>query len=145
MTNIDLEMVHIMRKATQSALLLMIFSLVFLAAPAAGYACTCAPMPTVQEQYRDAGAVFAGKVINIKTDGKLSTVSFQVTSAWKGVTTNQITIKTPSELTACGYPFQIGKSYLVYTTANLTSNICMRTNELSKAQEDLSILGQEDR
>jgi len=77
---------------------------------------------------------------------------FEVKESWKGAEESQIIIKTGQGGGDCGFHFQEGIEYLVYVNSSsmygeedeLVSIICSRTAELSKAQEDLTVLGQGD-
>lgn len=68
---------------------------------------------------------------------------FEVQRIYKGPTTHRISVKTGLGGGDCGYPFEIGKSYLVYAGGDvrLETNICTRTTPLALAAADLSRLG----
>ncbi|WP_134701103.1 hypothetical protein [Ammoniphilus sp. YIM 78166] len=76
-------------------------------------------------------------------------VHFKVTNTWKGNVASAQTIATGFGDADCGYEFKEGKEYIVYASKSsmygvdkLSTTICRRTNELSSANEDLSVLGE---
>lgn len=69
-------------------------------------------------------------------------VTFDVTNAWKAVTT-PVLVVTFLSAGDSGYPFEVGRSYLVYAVEDggyLYTTLCHRTTEISSAAEDLSYL-----
>ena len=121
--------------------------------PEKTYACTCARHDP-QEAIKNAEAVFAGKVLNIirKQEGIVGTISyrdinlFEVQETWKGINQSQVIVNDNGHEESCGFNFEKGKTYLVYTYKNkddgLDTSYCSRTAEISKAGEDLNLLGQ---
>jgi hypothetical protein len=109
------------------------------------------------------GAVFAGKVVAIDAPSGLPTltrsfpfidfqsssadpvsVTFDVSDVWKGPAYRRMVLTTSRESASCGYPFQLGETYLVYAADRgdgLTTHLCSRTNSISQAQPDLVALG----
>ncbi len=70
-------------------------------------------------------AVFLGTVVSkevgfgLRPDGLISSVvpsrvRFAVTDAFRGVSGKEIEIETTEGCCACGYPFEVGRAYLVY-------------------------------
>ena len=114
-------------------------------------ACSCSlPIPkrTLNEQVKierkSSDAIFIGEVLEVK-DNKFSfIVKIKVESNWKGDKDAEVTIFTGKGGGDCGYPFQVGESYLIYASkldnGNLTTNICRRTKLLSESQDDIKIL-----
>ena len=117
------------------------------------YACSCFPLGNeplkqqVDRAKKNSAAVFSGKVLEVikKPDNFQVVVKFQVQSSWKGNVSKQITITTASDSAMCGYNFEVGESYLVYTSGadvkNLQTNLCSRTAKLSAAKADTKVLG----
>ncbi len=72
-------------------------------------------------------------------------VRFSVTRQWKGVTTEEIRVRTARDSAACGFPFEVGEDYLVYASAEqggaLSTGLCDRTARVADASEDLTALG----
>lgn len=145
-----------MKKSIQvTFLFLFTLSILFFAIPSSGYACSCVPQGPVKEALAQADAVFAGKVTEIvkpkpNAQGIISSadpvqVTFDVSTSWKGVTTKQVTIKTALDSASCGFAFEAGKEYLVYSNKDetnvLKTSICSRTQALTVASEDLASLG----
>ncbi|MGE7944818.1 hypothetical protein ACQKNB_22425 [Lysinibacillus xylanilyticus] len=122
--------------------------------PSITSACSCADLPSVEEEFERAKAVFSGKVVDIKEKLSLKgyttkSVLFEVTNTWKGVEQSQIIITTGQGGGDCGYNFIKGEEYLVYANESimyeaksLVSTMCDRTGVLSSSQEDLEVLGE---
>jgi hypothetical protein len=105
------------------------------------YPCTCAER-SIEQEFRDASAIFSGKVVQIeKIEDKLK-VQLEVREIWKGENHPSITLETLSETAACGYPFVTDKTYLVYATGKelLTTGICSRTKKTEDAADDFRLL-----
>src|SRR5688500_7819041 len=125
-------------------------------------ACSCAPPPPPKAALKHAGAVFAGKVKEIRVvrpDGtkfvasakedwqKLgfshrTEVVFDVTKAWKGVKTGELVFDNPVPICCiCIIQFHAGEEYLVYADKNkdgsLGTSSCSRTVETKHAQAAL--------
>lgn len=117
---------------------------VWLWTPAA-HACKCAEPEAAAAAAASATAVFEGQVSQISApQGDAVVVELKVARAWKGVTTEQVSVRTRAESAACGYPFQVGTSYLVYAQAEGTGlqvHHCGRTRPIVEAQEDIVALG----
>lgn len=125
-------------------------------APSTALACSCVPPPPPQEALAQSEAVFSGKVVSITTEEipgaegtgllRRRAVVLEVASAWKGVSSLQITIRTAFDSAGCGYDFVEGERYLVYTYKaaegeSLETGLCNRTKALADANEDLVALG----
>lgn len=131
-----------------TVILLAVFS--FLGSSGA-YACSCIPNASPEKALRQAGAVFAGRVVDIQKPRVLSssmepaTVVFETSRFWKGLHDKQVSIYTPSGGgPSCGFEFQKRQEYLVYANesdSELYVSLCSRTALLTEASEDLSSLG----
>lgn len=122
--------------------------------PSITNACSCAELPSVEEEFERSQAVFSGKVVDVREKRSLKgeltkSVLFEVTNTWRGVKQSQIIITTGQGGGSCGFHFNEGQEYLVYAyestmygAKSLVTTICDRTNELSVLQEDLTILGE---
>ena len=116
-------------------------------------ACSCAEVPSVEEEFEQSQAVFSGKVVDVREKRSIKgyqtkSVLFEVTNTWKGVKQSQMIITTGQGDGDCGIDFNEGQEYLVYAykstmygAKSLVTTICDRTNDLSVLQEDLTILG----
>jgi hypothetical protein len=119
---------------------------VALAQGHAAFACSCIKPPTPAEARNLSEAVVVGKVLEVAPNGKGSgfVVKLQVEQSWKGPSCTEMTVATGRGDGDCGYPFEVGKSYLVYAHKDgetLRTNICTRTKPLDVADEDLTALG----
>jgi len=67
-----------------------------------------------------------------------------VIEPFRGFQLSQVTVETGYGGGDCGYPFEIGQSYLVYAhrtpEGHLTTSICSRTRPAREATEDLAYL-----
>lgn len=133
--------------------LVILFVLVLKPIPAV--ACSCVGIPSLEEGFSEAQAVFRGEVIGIKENsgflgnGYGKTVLFAVKETWKGPSEKEFSILTGDGGGDCGVAFVIGQDYLVY--ANLSdmykeqswsTTICSPTKELGAATKDLAVFGQ---
>ena len=137
-----------------------IFAIIFISIillgsfPSITSACSCAELPSVEEEFERSQAVFSGKVVDVREKRSIKgyqtkSVLFEVTNTWKGVKQSQMIITTGQGGESCGFHFNEGQEYLVYANEStmygaksLVATICDRTNKLSVLQEDLKILGE---
>jgi hypothetical protein len=105
----------------------------------------------IQRYISSSDAVFSGKVVEIdrpspiKSSEDPETVTFRVIESWKGPGGGgTLEVKTPVSGASCGYHFEEGQDYLVYAYGKgepFETSICSGTTHLSKADEDLALLG----
>lgn len=130
-------------KVAVLSFLLTILSLPFFSST--GYACSCLPPGTPQEELAKMDAVFTGKVLDVNEKYNSTTqVKLSVSSTWKGVNTKEVVIYTAMDSAACGVNFEQDKEYLVYAhleDGEYTTYLCSRTAELAHAHSDLKELG----
>jgi hypothetical protein len=138
--------------AALASLALTVLGVVVLL-PDCASACSCAIFGSQKERVERAlsssEAVFSGEVAAIERDqkgpfGGVDEVSFRVSEVWKGPERETLELTTPSQGGACGYPFEEGQEYLVYADGKgepFDTSICSGTTQLSKADEDLTVLG----
>ncbi len=107
-----------MKKTIYITLALIVFT---FAAAGTSLACSCvATRESVKTQvsnaYKDSTAIFSGKVTAIEqtADGNTYVVKFAVKDTWKGAGGTEITVRTETQSSMCGYRFELGKEYLVY-------------------------------
>jgi hypothetical protein len=108
-------------------------------------ACSCVPEKPIKEDVDSALMVFAGTVIDARSDSGDRTVRFKVTTAYKGEMPNKLSVHTSEYGAMCGYPFRKKESYLVFVhlyEKKLYTSICTRTKKLSDAKEELAYLKQ---
>ena len=69
---------------------------------------------------------------------------FLVVEPFSGVTARNVTVQTATDTAACGYPFEVGRTYLVYPWPDargvLRASICSRTRPIEDATHDLDLL-----
>ena len=121
--------------------------------PDCASACSCAiesnPKERVEFAVSDSEAVFSGEVVDFEKGadsmfGPTETVSFRVSEVWKGPPRETLEVSTPTQGSACGYAFKEGQEYLVYAYSGkqgLETDLCSSNKPLSKADEDLALLG----
>ncbi|MFD2615000.1 hypothetical protein [Paenibacillus gansuensis] len=136
------------------AAILFLFSLVILPINKA-YACSCAELEP-KEAFEKAESVFTGRVLSSKQqriqNGVMGAIEnrdvnlLEVQETWKGVNQSQVIVYDNGHEASCGFHFSVGSTYLVYTykgkDGERYTSFCSRTNEVSKAGEDLKFLGQ---
>src|SRR5207249_9179993 len=69
---------------------------------------------------------------------------FSVTHLWKGSAAETISVATLEQSSACGYPFKLGTSYLVFAWKwhdGFSTAQCTRVGPLRYALWDLRVLG----
>lgn len=134
-----------------SALASIVVALALVAAVAdRARACSCMQQdqPTA---FEEAASVFEGRVVSISAPvGEVGgaepiTVTLDVVRTWKGANVERIEVRTAGNSAACGYHFQQGQSYLVYTYAVDGAehvSLCSRTRRIEQAAEDLAAMGE---
>ena len=115
-------------------------SLWFVMSPTSTYACSCAPPGTPAEALAHSDLVFRGMVTSIEPgdDEHQLAVQFDVQTVWKGANTDTITLATQQDTAACGYPFEAGVEYVVYSYDGSDVARCSRTAPVELAAEDLA-------
>jgi hypothetical protein len=90
------------------------FIVIILAAESA-FACTCVRSP-VEEEFRNADAVFLGRVVSV--GGFLSSggAKLKVEKLWKGVSLDEVTVYTVPSL--CAFSFEEGQNYVIFGGRN---------------------------
>lgn len=110
--------------------------------------CACpAEPPAAEEALSSASLVFVGVATETEElrSGGYTTV-FSVLAAWKGFPTMNDTARArPDDGDVCFYPFQVGKTYLIYgdNTKKTAFNAskCGSTREISSLDEAIKLLG----
>ena len=103
-------------------------------------ACSCLPPPEPKKALEKATAVFLAKVVEIDDVGNESkTVTLDVEKWWKGGDATRVKVTTASNGAACGFGFQVGGSYLVYSGPAakgglLQVSLCSRTRAAKTAE-----------
>lgn len=112
--------------------------------PSTSYACKCVEPKSPTEELEESSAVFSGKVIDQLEKGRTQFILFEVKESWKGFNESQVIVETVDSSSSCGYEFEDGKEYMVYTNetdGHLEVSLCSRTDLLSAASEDIDELG----
>jgi hypothetical protein len=114
-----------------------------------GMACICENTKTPAQEFEAVEAVFSGKVVEmteIETENGLDEghlVKFSVEKSWKLIDQSEVIIFTAG-VGMCGYPFDVGETYLVYAIREgrkeLTTRTCRKTARLEYAKEELKDL-----
>jgi hypothetical protein len=117
--------------------------------PDCASACSCMRV-SIERYISSSDAVFSGEVVDLQKGtsasrmfGPSDTVTLRVSEVWKGTDQRTLEVRTPSQGSACGYAFKEGQEYLVYAYGkqDLKVDACGGTTHLSKADEDLALLG----
>ena len=114
-------------------------------------ACSCFFLPetesldsVVEKAYKNSSAVFVGEVTEIvqKPDVFFVEVKFAIERKWNDGIEKTLTVTTGKGGGDCGYPFVVGKKYLVYALNDkntLQTNICTKT-ALAENNKDIAVL-----
>ena len=129
---------------------LLFFLVFFFSQPA--WPCSCEPPSPPVVTLDQADVVFAGRVVSkeireIEPYWLIDFVTFEVSSSWKGVVEEKITVTTNSDSLGsfCGFPFEEGHDYLVYgynvkEEDRIFTGLCARTKRLEEAQDEIAEL-----
>ena len=114
------------------------------------YACQCAESGPPCESFWKADAVFVATVTSkaptAAPDREFMSVRLTSDQVFRGdLGGREVEVLTGFGDADCGYPFKIGKQYLVYASRwgkeqKLYAGICSRTRLLTEAEEDLAYL-----
>jgi hypothetical protein len=107
-------------------------------------ACSVPAPPPPIPALAGSDAVFAGRVLEHSGNGNEVRCRFEVEEVWKGISDVQISVYTARSVASCGYPFEVGKRYLVYASEhnwNLRTGLGTRTQPLADAGFDIGQLG----
>jgi hypothetical protein len=113
-------------------------------------ACKCAEPASTLDALHAAAAVFEGQVTGLSSpDPDEVVVELNVVRTWKDANSEHITLRTHRESAACGYPFELNTSYLIFadeaprdsTDTGLSVAHCSRTKPILEADDDLLVLG----
>ena len=106
--------------------------LFFLFAAVAGksLACMCAGSPDMVRNFHQADAIFSGTITSISSAGsdQQLKIEFSIEQDFKGINSStEVAVYTHEDEGACGYPFKLHSSYIVF------ANIPGRDSVLSRA------------
>ena len=119
------------------------------------YACSCAGVPTAEEQLRSSDAVFWGEAVSVEERGFASSappflgpVVFDVKESWKGVSDERVVVHGQGMEASCGLDFDRGETYLVFAyyvgkggDGPLGTDLCTATGALPDAKAAPAALG----
>ena len=136
-----------------TASLALAVAAIIAAAPERAHACSCM-MIEQPEAFEQSASVFEGHVTRVEAPadphgaGQIR-VTLDVVRTWKGADAEQVEVVTASNSAACGYNFEQGKSYLVYTNAGEAGgpenvSLCSRTApmDVDSAAADIAAMGE---
>lgn len=122
--------------------------------PRTTHACLCASSGSPKEAMAKADAVFLGKVIAVHLPGPtlrngqpvissadMVKVDFRVSKVWKGPRREILTVETERSEISCGFEFEEGRRYIVYTWGGNRTGFCTRTAPAWLAARDFTALG----
>ncbi len=117
-----------------------------LLVPDASLACSCETLESALEALAYHDAVFTGRVVEVAEAPEDDLyVLFKLSAVWKGELREDVAIRTYRDEAGCGYYFEVGGEYLVYSSLHkgtLYTSICTRTNRLAAATDDVEQLGE---
>lgn len=110
-----------------------------------GFACSCAPTPSIEDAFQEATVVHTGKVTSIAKDGFTAVVTFGPSKGYKAFSKfSQFKVRTNTSSAACGYSFKVDEEYLVYGHVNadgvIMTNLCTRTKKSAGAAKEIEVL-----
>jgi len=128
---------------------LMLFLVISLAS-----ACSCIYLENTQAKLDNAAYIFSGEVIDIQTseayaNQEMQEATIRVINHWKPSSfPESVNLKVYANRDSdanCGYNFEEGKEYLIYAyldseTNKISTNSCMGSLELDKAQQEIKYL-----
>ncbi|MGI8884737.1 MAG: hypothetical protein ACR2IA_10900 [Pyrinomonadaceae bacterium] len=116
------------------------------------FACSCPTVSGLEDEIKwkliQLQAIFSGEIVEINKIPHTRDISIKVKveKIWKGVLFEELNVTTPESPGSCGVTFEIGKSYLIFSSlsdeGNLTTGLCLKNKELEKAENELKILGE---
>jgi hypothetical protein len=118
--------------------------IIFLISIHYALSCSCLPTNTTLTELSKSTSVFSGKVYQINISSTEVQVYFCISRIWKGIVGTRYLVRTNPDAGLCGFKFEFGKEYLVFTDSintKLWASICSRTKLISDASDDLKDLG----
>ena len=139
--------------AIRLGLILSLSLLWFFANTGQSLACSCVRPGSPSEELAQSSSVFVGRVVSVRefndpnathdySSTDPTTVEFEVDTIWKGPYNETIYLTTARSEASCGFTFDEGEEYIVYSRDGSTVSLCSRTALLENAAADLNELGQ---
>jgi hypothetical protein len=114
------------------------------AAPNSAHACRCSILTDWNRRVEFYEVIFTGEVTSITSSGEdypAHHVTFDVSSAWKGVSRPQFAVYADMD-SMCGVQFEVGNHWLIWTHGEVGFvNACQLPQRLEDADEALAVLG----
>jgi hypothetical protein len=121
-------------------------------------ACVCDESPGLEADYREAAAVFAGRVVALHVvaaksggnSGEQMVATLVVERRWKGPNTREIQVRTcgtQEMLCTCGTDFELGGRFVIFAAGKpLSTDSCQRTRRYQRIPGDTKLqwVGAED-
>ena len=127
---------------TRRLLATLLFSVAAFSSLGSAEACSCAGSGSPCDAAWRADALFVGHVVSMSAISGGRRVDLAVIEPFRGLQMSQVTVVTGYGSADCGYPFEMGQSYLIYAhrtpDGQLLTSICSRTRPLRDAGEDLA-------
>jgi hypothetical protein len=123
----------------------LMFLLFVFFAPSLAHACSCFGPAPVCSAWRS-GVVFRGRVLSQTLDDGEFHVRFAVMESFRGATqSREITVQTAEQGSACGFEFEIGREYLVYSqevkgSEEVFTSHCSRTHLIEPGTDDPDVI-----
>lgn len=132
-------------------LLLLVFlaAIVSFQTPTKALACSCMMQESIQEAIDETSVIFTGTVSGVRVANESKTeVLMDVHESWKGLLPEEkekLTVQTANDSAGCGFGFEEGETYLVYTdrhepNGKLYVSLCSATKSIEDARVDLDYL-----
>ncbi len=144
------------QRARSTFFIFFVLATFIVLVPISVNACTCGMQfgrasvrDRVTSERDNSDAIFVGRILeNITPEGALYMAAFrvEVEAAWKGVTSELVTVSTGLEGRMCGYRFEVGATYLIYadgsTDKGYGTSKCTRTAPIGALPDDRQYLGE---
>jgi hypothetical protein len=129
----------------RAALTLILAAVFFFGDLERALACSCVESEGVSVDFAQSGSVFEGKVTRLQHEPKQHrlTARVEVLRRWKGAPRSPVDVVTIDEGSLCGFGFERGKSYLLFTPENdgtLSVSLCSRSKASESAAADFAEL-----
>ncbi len=136
-----------MRTDFKQLLAVLAFSSLFFSGLQGLWACSCIEL-SHEEHFQRSDAVFRGLVKKSKVEsgkrgrGDDEVLKIKVMEQWKGNLPRVVKIRTYAQDAACGYPFSVGKEYLIFAAyfgenGDLRTNLCDGTLPWAKVGPEI--------
>lgn len=91
--------------------ILSLASFVIILAAESSFACSCI-RSLVEEEFRNADAVFLGRVVSVGGFLSFGGARFKVEKSWKGVDLDEVIVHTVPN--TCAFSFEEGETYVIF-------------------------------